>query len=68
MNELAPLLRKRTDLLDTLTDIYATALDYYFGFNYSVDNPGAPWSNMAMIPLIVLAIICFIRLGKKAKQ
>jgi uncharacterized protein len=101
----------------------------YFGFNYSLDNPGAPWSNMAMmmltcivlgiilsyitiktencmyaaivhgvvntigelpvyfsndlssgllgpnptglltmIPLIVLAVICFIRLGKKAKQ
>ena len=101
----------------------------YFGFNYSLDNPGAPWSNMAMmmltcivmgiilsyitiktencmyaaivhgvvntigelpvyfsndlssgllgpnptglltmIPLIVLAVICFIRLEKKAKQ
>jgi uncharacterized protein len=31
----------------------------YFGFNYSLDNPGAPWSNMAMMMLtcIVLGII-----------
>jgi uncharacterized protein len=31
----------------------------YFGFNYSLDNPGAPWSNMGMmmITCIVLGII-----------
>ena len=31
----------------------------YFGFNYSLDNPGAPWSNMGMmmITCIVLEII-----------
>ncbi len=31
----------------------------YFGFNYSLDNPGAPWSNMGMMMLtcIVLGII-----------
>ena len=31
----------------------------YFGFNYSLDNPCAPWSNMAMMMLtcIVLGII-----------
>ena len=31
----------------------------YFGFNYSLDNPGAPWPNMAMMMLtcIVLGII-----------
>ena len=31
----------------------------YFGFNYSPDNPGAPWSNMLMMMLVcaVLGII-----------
>ncbi len=31
----------------------------YFGFNYSLDNPGAPWSNMGMMMLtcIVLGVI-----------
>ena len=31
----------------------------YFGFNYSLDNPGAPWSNMGMMMLtcITLGII-----------
>ena len=31
----------------------------YFGFNYSLENPGAPWSNMAMMLLtcIVLGIL-----------
>ena len=31
----------------------------YFGFNYSLDNPGAPWSNMGMmiVMCIVLGII-----------
>ena len=31
----------------------------YFGFNYSPDNPGAPWSNMAMMLLtcIVLGVL-----------
>lgn len=32
----------------------------YFGFNYSMDNPGAPWSNMAMMMLvcITMGVIC----------
>lgn len=32
----------------------------YFGFNYSLQNPGAPWSNMAMMMLtcIIIGIIC----------
>lgn len=32
----------------------------YFGFNYSLENIGAPWSNMAMMMLvcITLGIIC----------
>ena len=32
----------------------------YFGFNYSSENPGAPWSNMAMMMLVcvVIGIIC----------
>lgn len=32
----------------------------YFGFNYSNANPGAPWSNMAMMLLvcIVIGILC----------
>lgn len=31
----------------------------YYGFNYSLENPGAPWSNMAMMLLVcvVLGII-----------
>ena len=31
----------------------------YFGFNYSLDNPGAPWSNMIMMMFVcaVLGII-----------
>ena len=31
----------------------------YFGFNYSLDNPGAPWTNMFMMVLVcvVLGII-----------
>lgn len=31
----------------------------YFGFNYSLDNPGAPWTNMLMMVLacVVLGII-----------
>ena len=31
----------------------------YFGFNYSLDNPGAPWSNMGMMILmcVVLGIL-----------
>ena len=31
----------------------------YFGFNYSLDNPGAPWTNMLMMLLVcvVLGII-----------
>lgn len=31
----------------------------YFGFNYSLDNPGAPWTNMIMMVLlcVVLGII-----------
>ncbi|TCL60024.1 CAAX prenyl protease-like protein [Kineothrix alysoides] len=31
----------------------------YFGFNYSSDNPGAPWSNMAMMLLtcVILGVI-----------
>ena len=31
----------------------------YFGFNYSLDNPGAPWSNMAMMMVmcVVLSIL-----------
>ena len=29
----------------------------YFGFNYSLDNPGAPWSNM------LLMLICCLVLG-----
>lgn len=32
----------------------------YFGFNYSLDNPGAPWSNMAMMLLVcmTMGVIC----------
>lgn len=32
----------------------------YFGFNYSLENFGAPWSNMAMMMLVcvVIGIIC----------
>lgn len=32
----------------------------YFGFNYSLKNPGAPWSNMALMLLLCLSlgIIC----------
>lgn len=32
----------------------------YFGFNYSAENPGAPWSNMAMMMIvcIVIGTIC----------
>ena len=31
----------------------------YFGFNYSLENPGAPWSNMAMMLLtcVVLGVL-----------
>lgn len=35
----------------------------YFGFNYSVSNPGAPWSNMAMMLLMCMAvgvICCYV--------
>lgn len=35
----------------------------YFGFNYSAANPGAPWSNMAMMMLMCLAvgvICCYV--------
>lgn len=28
----------------------------YFGFNYSLKNPGAPWSNMAMMLLVCLVM------------
>lgn len=32
----------------------------YFGFNYSLDNPLAPWSNLAMMMLVclVFGILC----------
>lgn len=32
----------------------------YLGFNYSLDNVGAPWSNMAMMMLVcmTIGIIC----------
>lgn len=35
----------------------------YFGFNYSSANPGAPWSNMAMMLLMCMAvgvICCYV--------
>lgn len=28
----------------------------YFGFNYSKDNPGAPWSNMALMILVCIVM------------
>ncbi|MDO4546508.1 MAG: type II CAAX endopeptidase family protein, partial [Clostridia bacterium] len=28
----------------------------YFGFNYSLDNPAAPWSNMAMMMLVCVVM------------
>ena len=28
----------------------------YFGFNYSNDNPGAPWSNMALMMLLCIVV------------
>lgn len=28
----------------------------YFGFNYSMENPGAPWSNMAMMMLVCVTL------------
>lgn len=28
----------------------------YFGFNYSLDNPGAPWSNMVMMLLVCMTL------------
>lgn len=28
----------------------------YFGFNYSPDNAGAPWSNMAMMMLVCMSV------------
>lgn len=35
----------------------------YFGFNYSAHNPGAPWSNMAMMLLVCMTvgvICCYV--------
>lgn len=28
----------------------------YFGFNYSLENPGAPWSNMAMMIVVCVTL------------
>lgn len=42
----------------------------YFGFNYSLDNPGAPWTNMLMMVLVcvVLAIVLFSMLKPKSED
>ena len=31
----------------------------YFGFNYSPDNPGSPWSNMALMLLVCIVLGIF---------
>ena len=28
----------------------------YFGFNYSIENPGAPWSNIAMMMVVCVTL------------
>ena len=32
----------------------------YFGFNYSMENPGAPWSNMGMMMIMCIVLGIFL--------